>query len=736
MKRIRKWVLRGMGVVLFAILLVALGLFLTPRLVSTQWFKHQLESAAANVLHRPVHIQTLIWSWTDGIRINGVTVDDTPSFSEKPLFSIDHASLKIDMGSLLRRRLVFLFDMEGVRVLLVRHKDGRNNVEALMAAFGPPSKKTKEKHESRLLPFVLPEDVVAHIGVKLLTIQIDDRLQDRTLLIHDASLRLTAPSLQQKPLYLLVSSEQTLDGSLLPPLRLGIRVSDLLTPSWRLDLKHLSDALRPILSTSLPETSGRVDMKLEGSGQPDDHITFHLDITGKGLSARGGRLKNLEIAPLNLSIANEGVLYPQAKTAEITDGEIRIQEKTRLPWRGMLRQLESNKFGLDLTIGPLMIDLDEITRVLKGIIPSGITIEQKKGHGNSKNSQLAIERMAINGKLPDGETTIQLNDLKLNLPALKANIPAGAFGAKDIRFHVKAAEAVLSSGFPSRLTLSSGLGMDTVHLKGPKDLKIREVELNTLSLKTARMAPTEKGLMGVTGEVSLQTAGIFKGISAPAWGSVPSLSHRFDASVHLVPSPAATIENMLFSLDLAQPADLRPLDIKLGQDIRMMCRLKGGRIQKSGAIQIDAEQMTADLDMGDLFKGHLTAGFKNLGSERLKSDGRIALDAGKLLALLPQARRPKGRLTGRMALEWKFGGRRPRPGEIQRIIDGQQPLSSRIKEAPFIQHLKLLTRLKDVGIDLSLSDQDRVSAGGIHTPSPLILELEGGLNRVDLKGGL
>lgn len=760
-----------MGVVLFVILLVALGLFLTPRLVSTQWFKHQLESAAANVLHRPVHIQTLIWSWTDGIRINGVTVDDTPSFSEKPLFSIDHASLKIDMGSLLRRRLVFLFDMEAVRVLLVRHKDGRTNVEALMAAFGPPSKKTKEKHESRLLPFVLPEDVVADIGVKLLTIQIDDRLRDRTLLIHDASLRLTAPSLQQKPLYLLVSSEQTLDGSLLPPLRLGIRVSDLLTPSWRLDLKHLSlnaegslpglefslqgglrqkkvlatlgvdlgpasDALRPILSTSLPETSGRVDMKLEGSRQPDDHITFHLDITGKGLSARGGRLKNLEIAPLNLSIANEGVLYPQAKRAEITDGEIRIQEKTRLPWRGMLRQLESNKFGLDLTIGPLMIDLDEITHVLKGIIPSGITIEQKKGHGNSKNSQLAIERMAINGKLPDGETTIQLNDLKLNLPALNANIPAGAFGAKDIRFHVKAAEAVLSSGFPSRLTLSSGLGMDTVHLKGPKDLKIREVELNTLSLKTARMAPTEKGLMGVTGEVTLQTAGIFKGISAPAWGSVPSLSHRFDASVHLVPSLAATIENMLFSLDLAQPADLRPLDIKLGQDIRMMCRLKGGRIQKSGAIQIDAEQMTADLDMGDLFKGHLTAGFKNLGSERLKADGRIALDAGKLLALLPQARRPKGRLTGRMALEWKFGGRRPRPGEIQRIIDGQQPLSSKIKEAPFIQHLKLLTRLKDVGIDLSLSDQDRVSAGGIHTPSPLILELEGGLNRVDLKGEL
>ena len=84
-RRIAKWLLWSFVAILFTLILLLVALLLVPSIVSTQWSKEQLEDQAFQVIHRPVRIGALNWTWDRGILLKGLEISDDPLFSLKPM---------------------------------------------------------------------------------------------------------------------------------------------------------------------------------------------------------------------------------------------------------------------------------------------------------------------------------------------------------------------------------------------------------------------------------------------------------------------------------------------------------------------------------------------------------------------------------------------------------------------------------------------------------------------------
>jgi hypothetical protein len=58
-RRILKWALWLTGLLLLVLMVIATGVFFTPKIVSTDWFRHQFELRASSALHRAIAVQDL-----------------------------------------------------------------------------------------------------------------------------------------------------------------------------------------------------------------------------------------------------------------------------------------------------------------------------------------------------------------------------------------------------------------------------------------------------------------------------------------------------------------------------------------------------------------------------------------------------------------------------------------------------------------------------------------------------
>ncbi|MBW1887349.1 MAG: AsmA family protein, partial [Deltaproteobacteria bacterium] len=247
--RIVKWFIWLFCVLICTIILLSLTLLLLPRLVSTTWFKQQLEEQVVQVFNRPVLLEQVHWTWSQGILMKGLQITDDPEFSHKPMIFMERAVLTLDLKQLIRRRLVFDLEMNGLEIQLIRNPNGVTNLEQLLTHIRGPekSKPTPVSKAPKDIYLALPMDIQGRVKLNHISIQVHDRRQDRVLKVHNGSLLLEIPSLMRKPITLAVSMEEELDGEPLPPLKLMARIENLVDSKEHLLLKGASMDLEGIL---------------------------------------------------------------------------------------------------------------------------------------------------------------------------------------------------------------------------------------------------------------------------------------------------------------------------------------------------------------------------------------------------------------------------------------------------------------------------------------------------------
>ncbi|MGM0425623.1 MAG: AsmA family protein [Thermodesulfobacteriota bacterium] len=774
MKRMVKGLMWGCAAILLVIILLATAILLAPAIVSTQWAKEQIEHRASTAVHRSVRIDALSWTWKKGIKASGITVEDKPPFSEGILLGVTDIRFKIDLTTLVKRQWVFDLHMDGVNAHLIRQKDGATNLGKLLSDITPAPQqgvRTPETPTKPALPFFLPQDVKATLGIRDLTIRMDDRLQNRFLVIQNGSILVKAPSIQHEPVHLSISSEQKMNQTPLPPLDLTAHISRLVDPAWGLAVKNLSvtaqgtlpglsftarggmsqkelntklvldveefyDAASPFMAFPLSDVSGRIEMRFNTSQQKGKDIRFNMSIMGKGLMAEGGPLKKIRVGPLDLDLIHEGIFAPEEAKLQIDSGEIRLQEKTQMSWQGSFTGLETKEPGADLDIGPVCIDFREMADALKGVTPPDVSFTLPGRDNDLKGPRVTIRHMGISGRLLSGQSTIGLQNMVLNIPAVAGKISAGSFRTEDIRLEITHADAEMTAFFPSSLNMDAGLELADLHLNGQTDVRVKHLELDMFRLRTAHMHPLDKAMLGMEGDIRLNSSGTLTQIIAPGVGSAPALAHSLETEITLPPSPGAEVRRAVFSVRAPSLTDIPSMGSKMDQSIRIQGELNGLNLFKGDRLRVDTDNIRTDIEVGNLFTGNLNASFQDLGSKRLETNGNLSCVAEKALPVIPAQIRPKGDMAGNLALDWNFRGRRPSSAEIQTLISGGRPLSTKLRQMQFIHDLEILARLNRAALNLPLSGKGHLLAEDISFPSPFRLRLENGADRAEIDGRL
>jgi len=770
-RRIAKWLLWSFGAILFALILLLVALLLIPSIVSTQWSKERLEDQATQVIHRPVRIGALNWTWDRGILLKRLEIADDPLFSRKPIASIDRILMDVDIPQLAHGKLAFNLEVEGLHCHLIRDKNGQTNLGLLLSSITPqkePSPISAPEDRRPTPSFILPLDLNGRVSMEKISIDIEDRTLGHLLSIHDASLLLDIPSLTEKPIQLQMSMEQEMDGKPLPPLRLGARIEGLIDSGGSLNLKgasvnmdgrlpgfhvqaagSLGDmglkgriqldlaplllAVRPFLPPSVPDATGKLEMEVAASLGTENTIDFDVKLTGMDLTASGGPLRENRVGPVNLKMLHKGSVHTHTGILHIRKGEIRIQENSRLSWRGTIKGLNEPQGETDLLIGPVSLDLDELLSLVKAFVPGGITLEAE----NKKTGPrpvLRLKEMRISGPVPLGLTRVELQGFDLTIPYIKTAAPGGSIIARDMALGIEKGEILLRSFFPAKAEVTANLNLGDLRLSGKNEFEIKQLSVPELRFTATDVALNKKALFGITANIDLDESLTLGTFNAPAKTTLRQLQHSMRAQFVMPPSPTLTAHVKRITVSTPSLTLKTSSHDSITTDVEMEAEVEGLNIEKLKPFQFDLQRLRARLNAGDFLHVDIKALTRHSGLKRLDTNGQITLDLKKLTTMLPTPMKPKGMFKGKVDVSWNFRGRRPDNREIHHLTNKAIPLPERVRDMGFMENLEITANLKDLGVALPLKQGSFFKATQINSTLPLKLNLKNGLSRARLEG--
>ncbi len=676
--RILKWVLWLTGLLLTMLILVAAGLFFTPNMVSTDWFRHQFETRASNALKRQVTVKELQWTWKEGIKIEGLEAIDAPEYAQAPILSIDYILFSFDFQPT-RKRLFIDLEVDGLRAHLIREKDGRTNLAAWLSQLKQPRETTEPAHnepsKKKPTPFILPGDLEAKVQLSHAHIRVDDRMENRSLHIQDGTFKLEIPSLLSKPVTLVLSSRQEIDGKILPPLALTVHVNQLVNETHTLnpqtaiiqvngefpglkvavkgslaqrglegkvaiDFIPLVKTVQAFLPNIIPQLSGRVLLQAKARSEKENAIAFDMVLSGEDILAAGGPLKEKQVGPLSFNISQKGSADLDDKAVTLAGGEIRFMEHCGLFWEGRIKMEEKAGADVNLTLRRVNFDLNEIQRLAKRFIPKDIHVT---GLNNAGRPDFAINEIHLVGMLPKGEARLSIKDLDVNISSLDLALSERTLKVKDLTLQIPETTVQLKKLFPQVLEMRAELGVKKVGLSGKQSFFLED---------------------GLT----------LKG------------------------------------------------------------HMKEVRLNQRNPLMLDVGGLEADIQSGDLLTLHLMGAAVDSGIKEFQMEGRLGVDLKQVMDLTPAALKPKGDFTGRVETEWRLQGRRPDATELAGLTDNGLPLEKRLQQMAFLEKLNLKTQFINMGITLPLKSGETLSVLSIHSPSPFEISLLDGMKSVLFEG--
>jgi len=772
LRRIVKWLLWSLAVLVCVLMIGAAALWMTPRAVSTDWAKKEIETRASRALHAPVTMDGLQWTWKEGIQIVGLRVADDQAFSADPILSLDRLTLYIDPVRLMDRRLHLDLQMEGLKAHVMRGPDGPTNLEAWLARLKPPPEPSAEAFPAepgdwRNMALALPGDIDAHIRLQKGAILVEDRQAGRSLAIRDISLLVDIPSLVSKPVTLTLSSTQEMGDKVLPPVALTLSVANLVdaTPAIRfnrasiqarcrlpgldldvsgglsdmgiegnltLDLAALMEAAGPLAPPSLPALSGEVALTAKAHLGSGDNIAYDMTLSGSRLAIAGGPLKERRVGPVALRFSQTGTVTPEKKELTIAQGKLRIQEKTRLEWEGRVCQADPSGVEADLFVDAVAVDLKEMAGLAGPFLPMDVTSGWSPEHPQG----IHIEQVRLNGLLPAGAVHVAVKGLRMDLPALQLARAENGLSLKGVGLRMSGADVRLQDQFPLSIHMRADLEIQDLSLTGPQPVNVHGLKAADVHVTMKDLVRSSKALLGVSGTVHLTESVTIARMDAPGLASIPDMHHDLKASILMQDRPPL----MKLSAQTAVESPSPRIDSLSKQPIRagmhLEAQIEDLDVASLTPLMGDIGGLEAAIRLGHLLDMQIKGEAAALGAKALRANGRVRLDLDAAGALVPASVKPKGSFAGALDMDWRLEGRRPTPGELKTFSDRGLSLARRLEAMGFINRVELKAGLKNVGLDLPMKGGSSLSARGIRSVSPLTVIASAGLQSLLLEGNL
>jgi len=709
-KNIKKLLLSFVILALLLSVAFITGIFLIPKFVSTSSFKEYVENISTKFLTRGVRIEKLYWSWSDGIILKNIFVEDDPSFSEQPVFLIENAFIQPGIRELLQRRLTLDVTIDGIHFNYIRDKNGQPNLGTLF----PPSKTVSDEKErlKKKLPsekstgdgsISVPLDINAKIHLDGITVSADDKMSKRKFDLDNGSIHLDIPSLYHHPMKLKVNAGIRIDKSNSLPVNIAlsvknkgdipneIRPEDLamdingvlpgidfraegdfkekgLISKVDISLGTIVTTIKPFLPNGFQASAvdGRLGFDFTAKRDSKKRIVFDAGIHALKVRASGKFINNKQVGPADLIIKNKGVFDIENSVLEITNGRIQLLNEGIVEWKAIVSELASGKPKTDAVISHAYLNLEEIHKLVKVFLPPDFPLQF---HNDAKEgtSNIKIGNILFSGGPGAEENHVDIKSLVVDLPGFDLKNQENVLSIHDMVFTIESMETDFRDIFPVTARMRTGLTAGHVNIPGRIHIS---------------------GLTKVfDAECRMQTN-----------GHAELLLKEF-----AVQAPSIVLTNRSAG-ELSTDAGItfKP------------CRILFHKDRES---RLDIENYGILLTIGKFIKAEMNGAIRDTAKTKLQTRGDVYFNLGKIPEELFGDYQGRVNMSGEAVLAWQFNGRLPDGKEKKQLssfsgINTGDALS-------FIDQAGIRFSVDKMKADMNLDGGNTFTAGEI-AASPLI----------------
>ncbi|MFH1991534.1 MAG: hypothetical protein ABIK98_03875 [Pseudomonadota bacterium] len=743
-------VILSAAVLTLVFLLVGFVIFL-PKLISTERFKGFVENRASIATNRRVQIGALRWERADEILIDNISLGDDPAFSSQPMLLVKGARIKIFFSDIIDGRLHLDVAVDGVEAGFIREKSGQTNVGLLLAQFEPA-----ETAETEPLPVILknmsfsvPLDIQARVHLDHIFIRAEDRIRDKRLALQDAAVRLDIPSLYLEPITLTASAAIDIDGSKAPPFSLNILIKNLVNPEGKLrvtdtdievkgtcpgaewvfagslntlkmngraacDLLKFSKILETFIAPRfLPaEIAGNLSIVFNGSANPQASIAYSATLEGQGIVLSKGVLGDKTLGPLGFTIMNQGVLDAVKARLSIEKGELAFLQKSGMVWNGEVQNIFGTAPEANVNFGSIRFDIGELLDPFKKFIPQGVKFS---GKTRNRFPILEITNANFSGPLPSGPNQIRVNGLVLKIPDVR--FAPGEFqgillSATGVRLAVTDLRSTLKEFFPAQLSLTAALITDSIYIKGTKDIHVKKLSVPMISVISNDIHRSKNPLIGLTGRFKIQDTLTADAINIPSLITINNFQKSMEAALEFPSDTSARLAVKDLKIDIPELIFADSTHGPFITNAKLDGRIDEISFPGSETLNADIKGIKSHLLVDNVLVADIEADAENMGWALLKAKGTLLINMVPFSEKFIAKVYDKLTLTGRTSVNWDFTGRLPKKKQIHALIS---PSINVKDDLDFIDRFDASCSLKDMGVDLAVSEDMRLKVGSVST---------------------
>jgi len=755
------------GFLVLVLIMAALTVTFLPAIVSTDRARQLITENLSQSLNHPVRIKRIDWTWTSGIKISAINIPEVESGSGRSLVKISKAHLKVDILDLFKRRLDFSFLINNPVIHLVRDETGRLNIVEAFADEEREKKKPEPKKapppepEKPAEPFKLPLDISADIHLADIDITYQDHPAGQHYRIKNGDIRLNAPDLTKQPVNAAVSADIKVNDQKIPDAAINANVRRLFDASRRMqldqaaaqidadlpgaaiqlkgdmaasgiqstasvDLKELARVAAPFLPELFDgsDINGKIDLKAKAARVKPDIIRFDALLAGEGMAIAGDILTGKRLGPGNMQVTAAGQMDLKQFALQLDQSEINLLENTHLACRGSMTDLKSALKSVDLTLSPVLIDLQELAAIGGDYLPPQLVLGQAPGDRH----ELSIDKIHLTGRLPAGQAKVNIASLNLNASDMAYQTdPESGQGIKIMngRIELPSVSVTLNDLVPSAAELKAAIHIgDLTYEAGGTRMALNGFAIDSLRAAADPISIEENSPLGVSGNFKLSHTMNIDSLELKHLLALTGTSQSLDA--HLAVTPAGQAAGAINHLRIEIPGvNLKHIDDEMPEtSADLNLSLADLRLNDMETRDLDIKGLNLGVEVGRMISLKLNADAEKTGKKYLNAALTSDIRLSEVMKSLKRKDRLHMDVAGDAKLNIQIAGRRPAPEQLEAL-----KAFNMADNLGFLDHCRINLTLADGRLGYQVDEKNRLSIDEV-SGDPLLSYALSGKNAV------
>ena len=756
-------------------LILLIGIFIAalPSIVSTSRVRAVIEKQVSAAIQTDVTIETLAWSWTEGFLLQNLVIADYSGFSKDPLLTLNRLSFRPYLADLLKRCLHARLDLSGLYVNGVRKANGTLNLAQLLsAASGDAAPDTPPETFGGQPPFrlqstvPLPMDAAFSVFLEDMHLSYKDLETGQTAAATGMSITLDMPSLVEKPVTFVFSTDLALNEKRLPGQRLSLTLSHPRFEDRQMDfnqvavdlagdfsgisitasgnpvssgikgrvLFHLPEMLslaRPFLPPDLAgmAVAGTLLCRYDIHMLPGlEKLAFDTSLSVQDTVISGGPVAGGLLGPVFLTMVHKGSVNIKEGALFLEKGAFDMPSGIRSAYTARATGLYGSDPVLDFSAGRTEVDVKALYDFCRPLLP-----EELRQHPPAvfETLGLEIETIGFSGN-PAKSAFVLLEGLRLFTPGLRILPETALADVTDVSLAVPRLTCTLEDHFPAALDLALKISVSGIKLGGELPMRAAGIHLQDLHLAGTNLKASATSPLGITGDMVLKDRFSIDAMAIPNTAELKALVQEGEFHYKLQETPVVGIAIDRLNTAIGRLTMNLPEPETVITTAGLSVTVPSITVSAMAPFAMDIRDARIKATLADAMTFAVSADIKDTGNTLVDVRGNMGLDLEGLSGLISPVLLGGVTVEGRTGLSLGVTGRRFTSEELERVKADPYAMKENL---PFIHTAYAALDMKDVSFETTMGEDMPVRVAGITTLSPLSYAYDGqtGIGRLSGK---